>query len=132
MTDNIDKIREFFAEDKFATATTGIEIEEAEDGYSRCLLKLNDNHKNLFGDVMGGVLFTLADFAFAVATNSPGHYTTTLSSEIRSLTRAKGDHLYAECRVVKDGEHACFADVVITDGLDRKAALVSVSGLHLS
>lgn len=132
MNGNIEEIRAFFAEDKFATKMTGIEIDMAGEGYSKCSLLLNENHKNLFGDVMGGVLFTLADFAFAVSVGSPGHYTTTLSSEIRYLARAKGDHLYAECKVAKNGSRVCFADVVITDDSGKKIALVSVSGLHLS
>lgn len=132
MDKNIDEIRAFFAEDKFATKTTGIVIDQVEEDYAKCSLCLNENHKNLFGDVMGGVLFTLADFAFAVATNRPGQYITTLSSEIRYLAKTKGDHLYAECKVVKNGSRASFADVVITDELGRKIALVSMSGLHLS
>ena len=132
MTGNIDEIRAFFAEDKYATKMTGIEIDAADDGYSRCSVCLTENHKNIFGDVMGGVLFTLADYSFAVAATSPGKYVTTLSSEIRFLAKAKGDHLYAECKVVKDGSRVSFADVEISDDTGRKIALVSLSGLHVS
>lgn len=75
---------------------------------------------------------TCADFAFAIAATSPGKYVTTLSSEIRFLAKTKGDHLYAECKVAKDGSRVCFADVEITDDTGKKVALVSVSGLHVS
>ena len=132
MERNMDEIREFFSGDKFATKLMGAEIEVAEDGHSVCTLKLRDDHKNLFGDVMGGVLFTLADFAFAVATSTPERYTTTLTSEIRYLARAKGDFLKAECTVVKSGKTACFADVSVSDETGKTAALISVSGCHLS
>lgn len=132
MSRSLEEIREFFSGDKFATKLTGIEIEKAEEGYSLCTLELNDDHKNLFGDVMGGVLFTLADFAFAVASNKPDRYTATLTSEIRYLTKAKGDRLIAECKVVRDGSKTCFADVVVSDNLDREVARVTVSGFHLN
>ena len=107
-------------------------IEDLGDGFARCSLVLNDDHKNLFGDVMGGAIFTLADFSFAVATNDPGHYVTTLSSEIRYLSKTKGTKLIAECNVIKNGARACFADISISDDLGTKVALVSVSGYHLS
>jgi len=37
-----------------------------------CSLTLEAKHKNALGAVMGGVYFTLADFAFAVASNWQG------------------------------------------------------------
>lgn len=131
MERNLEEVRKFFSGDKYATKLTGIKIEEAKENYSKCTLVLNDDHKNLFGDVMGGALFTLADFAFAVAANRPDDYTTTLSSEIRYLARSKGTVLTAECNVVKNGRRSCFADVVITDDLGIKIALVSTSGMHI-
>lgn len=96
MERNLEEVRKFFSGDKYATKLTGIEIEDAKENYSRCTLVLNDDHKNLFGDVMGGALFTLADFAFAVAANRPNDYTATLTSEIRYLAQSKGSVLTAE------------------------------------
>lgn len=66
----LDRIREQFAKDRYATETTGIEITEVGENFARVELELDERHYNALGNVMGGVLFTMADFAFAVATNS--------------------------------------------------------------
>ena len=42
-------------------ATGGLLIEEQRPGFSRCSLKVAENHFNSFGVVHGGVLFTMAD-----------------------------------------------------------------------
>ena len=132
MERNLEEVRKFFSGDKYATKLTGIEIEDAKENYSRCTLVLNDDHKNLFGDVMGGALFTLADFALAVAANRPDDYTATLTSEIRYLAQSKGSVLTAECNVIKNGRRTCFADIEIKDDLGVTVALVTASGMHIS
>ena len=45
-----------------------VEIEEVDDGYAKCSLEIQPHHLNAANTVMGGAIFTLADFAFAVAT----------------------------------------------------------------
>ena len=57
-----------FEKDRFAT-DNGAVIEDVSDHYAKCVLKVEDRHRNAMGSVMGGVYFTLADFAFAVAAN---------------------------------------------------------------
>ena len=59
-----EEIVRFFEKDRFA-AETGAVIDEIDDRYARCSLTLEAKHKNALGAVMGGVYFTLADFAFA-------------------------------------------------------------------
>ena len=52
----------------------GAQIDEIGDHSAKVSLIINEHHKNAMGGVMGGVYFTLADFAFAVASNwqNPG------------------------------------------------------------
>ena len=57
-----------FEKDRFAT-DNGAVIDEVDDHYAKCSLKIEDRHRNAMGAVMGGVYFTLADFALAVASN---------------------------------------------------------------
>ena len=59
---------ELFQNDRFATEN-GAVIEEVDDHYAKCSLVIEDRHRNAMGAVMGGVYFTLADFALAVASN---------------------------------------------------------------
>ena len=68
---NIEDVRRFFDGDRYAVEVTGVKIDEIDDCYSKCSLELDERHYGAHGQVMGGVMFTLADFAFAVATNTP-------------------------------------------------------------
>ena len=65
----LDELKARFAADRYATEVTGAEILSAEPRHAVCTLSLRPEHLNAAGTPMGGVLFTLADFAFAVAAN---------------------------------------------------------------
>lgn len=127
----LEEARQFFIRDKYAMVTTGIEIEAVGERYARCSLRLDDRHRNATGHVMGGVMFTLADFVFAVATNFKQPVTVTTVSQISYLGTAKGDILYGESKLLKDGRRNCFYQIYITDNLGTDVAVVSVSGVHL-
>ena len=66
----LEEIRERFQKDIYATETTGVEIVEAKPGRALCKLTLRPEHMNANGVPMGGAIFTLADFACAVASNA--------------------------------------------------------------
>lgn len=130
---NLEKAREFFAKDKYATESTGIVIDEVGEKYAKCSLKLNASHKNAVGGVMGGVMFTLADFVFAIATNfNQENITVTTVSQISYLGAVKGDTLYGESRLIKDGKTTCFYEIQITDNLGSNVAIVTTTGTHLN
>lgn len=127
----LEEAREFFIKDRYAMVTTGIEIEEVGEHYAKCSLKLDERHKNATGQVMGGAMFTLADFVFAVATNFKQPVTVTAVSQISYLGIAKGDTLYGESKLLKDGKRTCFYEINITDNLGNAVAVVSTSGSHI-
>lgn len=64
----LKQIQKVFSNDRFAT-DNGAVIEQADEGYAKCWLEIQPHHLNAAGTVMGGAIFTLADFAFAVASN---------------------------------------------------------------
>ncbi len=127
----LQEAREFFKNDKYATEATGIEIDAVGEKYAKCSLKLDSRHKNAVGHVMGGVMFTLADFVFAIATNFKQPITVSVVSQISHLSSPKGDTLFGESRLIKGGKHTCFYEIDITDNLGTKVAVVSISGTHL-
>lgn len=129
---SLQETREFFLEDRFAMVTSGIEIEAVDDGYARCSMKIDERHVNATGHVMGGAIYTLADFVFAVATNTPDKVTVTTVSQISYLCAPKGDILYGESRILKDGRRNCFYEIAITDNAGTLVAVVSTSGAHLT
>lgn len=128
----LEEAREFFAMDRYAMKTTGIEIEAAEIGYSKCSVKIDDRHLGAHGQIMGGVMYTLADFAFAVATNTKEKFTATCNSTINYLSMAKDDKLIAECKSVKDGRRTVYYETYITDGMGTLVAVVTTTGIHMN
>lgn len=123
----LDEIRERFFHDRFATVN-GAVIEEVSKGYAKCSMQVTDNHKNALGAVMGGAIFTLADFAFAVATNWQEMTVVSLNASITFLGRAKGDTLIAEAKKIRSGKRTCYYMVEITDELGSQIAHMTSNG----
>ena len=124
-----EKTVKLFENDRFATEN-GAVIEEVEEHYAQCSLKLGSRHRNAMGAVMGGVPFTLADFAFAVASNWQKPGTVSLSSNITYLGRAKGGALIAEAICVKDGRTTCYYRIDVCDDLGNAVAAITTTGYH--
>ena len=131
MTD-LERAKAFFEKDQFAYKTTGAEIIAVGDHYAKCRLVLDDRHMNASGRIMGGVYYTLADFAFAVAANFDQPPTVTAVSQISYLGVPQGNTLTAETHLLKDGRRTCFYEITITDDTDTLVAVVSTTGAHLS
>ena len=127
----LEEARQRFAGDAFATDVTGCVIEEVGDRYARCSLTLEDHHRNIFGQVMGGATYTLADFAFAVASNFHQPPTVTLTCQISYLCAVKGNKLYAQTHLIKDGRHNCFYEISVIDDMGTPVAAFTVTGAHL-
>lgn len=121
------KIKDFFLHDEFARQN-GIEIVEAREGYARTQVTIEPRHLNAGGGVQGGVLFTLADLAFAVATNSHGTLTVTTTANITFLHGAVGGVITAEAIETVNHHRLPFVEVRITDEAGQLLALFTSSG----
>lgn len=128
--EDIRLVRERFAKDRFATQALGARIDEIGEGYAVCSLTLGETHRNAAGGIMGGVAFTLADFAFAVASNALGGTTVSLDSHIAYTAAPKGDRLIARAQKVKDGRSTCYYTVEVSDDRGTAVAFVSMTGFH--
>lgn len=124
---SLDEVRERFANDRFATVN-GAVIEAVEEGYARCSMELNETHRNALGAVMGGAIFTLADFAFAVASNWNKESRVSLTATISFLGRAKGSKLIAEAHKIREGKKTCYYEVAISDELGSQVAHMTSNG----
>ncbi len=125
--ETLREVQERFKNDRFAT-DNGAYIEEVGEGYARCVMPLDEHHYNAVGSVMGGAVFTVADFAFAVASNWNKKPCVSLSAQITYLGRAKGKKLIAEARKVKEGRTTCYYLVEVTDELGSQVAHVTSNG----
>ena len=127
----IEELREFFKDDIFAT-DAGCVIDDVGEGFSVCSMPVEAKHKNARGGVMGGAIFTLADFAFAVAANAGGVPTVSVSANTMFMKGAKGTRLIARATLIHNGRTTCAASVRVTDDLGTNIAEVSLTGVHLS
>lgn len=127
---SLEEAREEFEKDKFAR-NTGIKLDELTEEYSICSLKLNDNHRNAYGGVMGGAIFTLADFAFATLSNNIHSLTVAQHVNITYLNAPKGDTLYAKATCRKSGKTTTIINVDVYDDLGRDVAVFLGSGFKL-
>ena len=79
--------------------TWGLEIETAAEGYARVAMRLAPEMLNGFGMAHGGMIFALADSAFAYACNSRNVVTVAQSATIAFLDSGRaGERLIAEAR----------------------------------
>lgn len=123
----LNEVRDFFANDRFAT-DNGAVIEEVGENSATVSMTIKDHHRNAVGIVMGGAIFTLADFAFAVASNHENPGTVSLSANITFLKASKGSKLIAKAECVRDGRTTCYYRVTVTDNTGALIAEVTTSG----
>ena len=126
----LDEAREYFKDDGFASAN-GIVLEELDDTHALTSVILTHNHRNALGGVMGGAIFTLADFAFAALSNQLHMGTVAQQISINYLSAPKGDRLIAKAVCRKNGRNSCVINVDVTDDTGRDIAQFVGTGFKL-
>ncbi len=127
---SLDEAREYFKNDRFA-AVNGMRLDELFDDGCFCSMELRDDHRNALGGVMGGVIYTLADFAFAIASNNDHSPTVALDVTINYLSSSKGTRLEAKAKRVKSGRTTSVYSVTVTDDMGKDIALFTGTGYKL-
>lgn len=123
----IEEVRKLFHNDHFATEACGCRVVEASRGHAVCEFDIAQTHLNAQGRVMGGAIFTLADFALAIACNIGEEATVSASSTIEYLNAAKGSRLVATCDVDKSGRNLGFYTVDVRDDLETHVAKMTAT-----
>lgn len=118
----LDEVREYFGHDRFATDACGCEVLEASRGHAVCAFDIAPEHLNAQGNVMGGAIFTLADFSLAIACNIGEHPTVAVSNTIEFMNGARGKRLIATCDANKSGRTLGFYTVDVRDELETPVA----------
>lgn len=124
---SLEEVQAFFAHDRFATEACGCEVLEAARGHARCAFTVGPQHMNAQGNVMGGAIFTLADFALAVACNVGEKPTMSVQSSIEYYNVARGARLIATAEADKSGRSLGFYTVDITDDVGIKVARMTAT-----
>lgn len=142
--------RNCFANDRYATQATGITIQdvsvEGNGGACLCQIELQEHHLNARNAVMGGVFFTLADFAAGVAVNLAEalprlnqslteeelyelHWVST-NSTINFLSQPKGRVITAKAICLRQGRTTGLYQVSVVEG-ERLLAVVTTTGMRV-
>jgi acyl-CoA thioesterase len=100
-----------------ASRMLGIELVEYGPGWARTRMTVRDDMVNGHGICHGGMIFSLADTAFACACNSWGPVTVAAGCDIVFVAPARaGDVLIAEARVRARYGRSGIYDVAVTHG----------------
>lgn len=105
----------------------GAEILDAKDGYAKVTLKITKELTNSAGMTHGGVIFALADCAFAEAVNFGDKQAVAVQVSINFLKPSlEGDTLVAEAVRTSEGKNFSLCDVKVSK---ENRLIASFSGL---
>ena len=93
-----------------------ITLAELSPGYARVTMKVLPEHQNFNGMTFGGIIMSVADQAFAYASNSLSFPSVASQFNLHFLAGAKaGDQLIGECRVIKSGRRVGISEMTVSN-----------------
>lgn len=116
-------IRQFFSTEDLFARHAGIELLDLSPGWAKVSMKIEPYHFNGAKTVHGGAIFTLADFAFAAASNSHGTLSMGINASINFIKAATKGVLYAEAREQSLNTKLASYSVTVTDEDNEIVAL---------
>ena len=119
MTDAVNRAERvvfgMLAKDEFSR-WLGIEVTELKAAYCVCRMTVRDEMVNGFGVAHGGVVFSLADSAFAFACNNRNNLSLAIDTSINfTKTTKPGDMLTAEARELHNGRNTGLYLITVTN-----------------
>ena len=118
----MDNSTRFFEADIFARQA-GVELIEVSPGRARVRVEIKEQHLNSHRTVHGGAIFTLADTAFALASNSHGIPAAAINAHISYLTAAKSGILFADAEEYARNPKLASYTVQVTGEKGEKIAI---------
>lgn len=122
----IEQLEDYFGHDRFAEHV-GCKIVEGYVGHGVAELVIENHHRNALGIVMGGAVFTLADFALALASNIGAGPAVSINSSIDYYSASQGTKLIATCNVDKAGRRLGFYTTDVTDDEGKRIARMTTT-----
>lgn len=101
----------------------GIEVLEVKPGYAQIRMEIRPEMNNGFKITHGGIAYSLADSAFAFASNSHGRVAVAMETNISYLKKvSSGDILTAKAAEISLGNRIGVYSVIIRNQDDEKVA----------
>lgn len=119
----MQEIKKFFSTEDLFAHHTGIELVDAGRGWAKARMKIEPFHFNGARTVHGGAIFTLADFTFAVASNSHGTLAMGINTSVNFVKAALSGTLYAEAKEQSLNPKLASYSVMITDDIGDVVAI---------
>jgi len=123
----IEQAKRFFDADEYVKLS-GIEIVGLTEKRAVVSAKIDKKHLNANGFVQGGMLYTLADFAFAVLANFLHPITVTQCGHINYIRAANATCLTATATETARAGHNTLSEVVITDENETIVCVCNFNG----
>ena len=122
-SEKVGKIIDAMLEKDYFSQWMALERLEEREGYCRISMMIRKEMLNGFGIVHGGILFSLADSAFAFATNSSGRHAVSIDSHISIYQSSQiGDQLFATAEELHTNHKLAHYSVQVTN---QKAELIA-------
>ncbi|MFX1449865.1 MAG: PaaI family thioesterase [Promethearchaeota archaeon] len=126
MTDYIESIIKKSKNDNFIKFL-GIKILKIEKGYALVTLKMREEFLNFNNLIHGGIIYSVADVAFSLASNSSGISAVALQVNINFLKPVHiNDELIAEVKLKKFGKTVSLYEMEVYNG--EKQLIASLIG----
>ena len=111
----------------------GTTLVELSYGYAKVKMMVNSEYVNFNGWIFGGIIMSLADQAFAYASNSVTTPNIASQFNIHFIAGAKvGDELTAECRVIKNGRRVCISEITVVNHEEKLIARATGTTIPVS
>jgi acyl-CoA thioesterase len=122
MADVDAETRKRIESDRFC-AHLGIDLVALEAGYARTELTVDESLLNFHGTPHGGAVYSLADAAFAAASNARSETAVALETNMSYLEAVDtGETLTATAEETHDGGRTAEYEVLVTNGADDRVA----------
>ena len=112
-------------DDRFAKSI-GAQLVEVREGYARARLTVAEQHLNGAGVCQGGVIYTLADLAFAAVANCHGILSLGISNTITFIKSAQlGETINAECIEQVNHHKLPYCDIKVSNEQGETLAIMT-------
>lgn len=118
----MSKALDFFRENDLFARHCNIELIDCRPGWSRVSMEIQPFHLNGAKTVHGGAIFSMADFAFAVAANSQGQLALAVNTTMSFVKAVNSGTLYAEAEELSLNRRLGTYQVRISDEQDELVA----------
>lgn len=126
-----EQLRKYFENDRYIIKNN-IEIVDFNEEWAVCKVNITNEHLNSENVVQGGMIYTLADFTFAVLSNYLHNKAVSQTATITYLRPAINcTTLYAKAREVDCSRRNCIQQVIVYDQLDNTIAIMQMNGFFI-